>query len=109
MKLAYFLIGAGIGAPVRYVIDYYFRTNFKFPAGILIVNVLGSFILGLVINTETNLSFLLFGFCGALTTWSAFALDLFDQRRQVRSFAVNLLSNYSLGVLAALLGLWVAQ
>jgi len=109
MKLAYFLIGAGIGAPVRYVIDNYFRTNFKFPAGILIVNVFGSFILGLVINNETNLSFLLFGFCGALTTWSAFALDLFDQRRQVRSFTVNLLSNYSLGVLAALLGLWVAQ
>ena len=109
MRLTYFLLGAAIGAPVRYVIDNYFRTNLKFPAGILIVNTLGSFILGLVIDGETDLTFLLFGFCGALTTWSALALDLFEQRRQVRSFAVNLLSNYALGVLAALLGLWVAQ
>jgi len=109
MRLTYFLLGAAIGAPVRYVIDNYFRTNFKFPTGILIVNVLGSFVLGLVINDQSNAAFLLFGFCGALTTWSALALDLFEQRRQVRSFAVNLLSNYSLGVLAALLGLWVAQ
>ena len=109
MRLTYFLLGAAIGAPVRYVIDNYFRTNFKFPAGILIVNTLGSFILGLVIDGETDLTFLLFGFCGALTTWSALASDLFEQRRQVRSFAVNLISNYTLGVLAALLGLWVAQ
>lgn len=109
MRLTYFLVGAAIGAPVRFVIDSYFRANFKFPFGILAVNVFGSFILGLVINTETSLAFLLFGFCGALTTWSAFVLDLFEQRREVRSFAVNLLSNYVLGVLAALLGLWVAQ
>ena len=109
MRLTYFLVGAAIGAPVRFVIDSYFRTNFKFPTGILIVNVLGSFMLGLVINNQSNAAFLLFGFCGALTTWSAFALDLFDQRRDVRSFAVNLLSNYAFGVLAALLGLWVAQ
>ena len=109
MRLALFLVGAAIGAPVRYVIDIFFRNNFKFPAGILIVNVLGSFILGLVITSETDLTFLLFGFCGALTTWSAFALDLFEQRGRLRSFAVNLLSNYTLGVLAALFGLWVAQ
>ena len=109
MRLTFFLLGAAIGAPVRYVIDNYFRATFKFPAGILIVNVLGSFMLGLVINNQSNAAFTLFGFCGALTTWSAFALDLFDQRRDVRSFAVNLLSNYALGVLAALLGLWVAQ
>ena len=109
MRLTYFLLGAAIGAPVRYLIDSFFRSTQKFPAGILIVNVFGSFILGLVVSSETDLTFLLFGFCGALTTWSAFALDLFEARRQVRSFAVNLLSNYSLGVLAALIGLWVAQ
>ena len=109
MRLTYFLVGAALGAPVRYVIDSFFRNSFKFPLGILLVNILGSFILGLVIDSQGNLTFLLFGFCGALTTWSAFALDLFEQRRKVRSFAVNLLSNYLLGVLAALLGLWVAQ
>jgi fluoride ion exporter CrcB/FEX len=75
----------------------------------LIVNVAGSFLLGLVVKQETDLAFLLFGFCGALTTWSAFALDLFEERREVKLFAVNLFGNYLLGVFAALLGLWIGR
>jgi len=108
MKLGLFLVGAFIGAPTRYVIDRHFRSLMKFPLGILVVNTAGSFLLGLVIESETNLSFALMGFCGALTTWSAFALDLFDDAEKYRSFALNLLSNYGLGVLAAALGIWVA-
>ena len=110
MKLGLFLVGAFIGAPTRYVIDRYFRSLTKFPLGILVVNTAGSFLLGLVIESETNLSFALMGFCGALTTWSAVALDLFEDvsEKNYRSFALNLLSNYGLGVLAAALGIWVA-
>ncbi len=110
MKLGLFLVGAFIGAPTRYVIDRHFRSLMKFPLGILVVNTAGSFLLGLVIESETNLSFALMGFCGALTTWSAFALDLFEDvsEKKYRSFALNLLSNYGLGVLAAALGIWVA-
>ena len=108
MRLALFLVGAGIGAPTRYIIDSYFRGSFKFPIGILIVNIFGSFLLGVIAGSDTDLAFLLFGFCGALTTWSALALDLFEELRNPRSFAVNLFGNYLFGVLAALIGLWVA-
>lgn len=110
MKLGLFLVGAFIGAPTRYVIDRHFRSLMKFPLGILIVNTTGSFLLGLVIESNTDVSFALMGFCGALTTWSAFALDLFDEieKKNYRSFALNLLSNYGIGVLAAALGIWVA-
>ena len=109
MRLALFLIGAGIGAPTRYAIDRFFRSSYQFPFGILIVNVAGSFLLGLVARQETDLTFLLFGFCGALTTWSAFALDLFEERRNFKFLAVNLFGNYLLGVTAALIGLWVGR
>jgi CrcB protein len=111
MRLSLFLVGAFLGAPTRYVIDRYFRTYSKFPFGILIVNVAGSFLLGLIINTDTNTAFALMGFCGALTTWSAFALDLYDhiEKKDFRTFILNLLSNYGLGVLAAALGIWVAS
>jgi CrcB protein len=109
MRLALFLIGAGVGAPTRYVIDRFFRDSYRFPYGILIVNVAGSFLLGLVVKQETDLAFLLFGFCGALTTWSAFALDLFEELREVKLFAVNLFGNYLSGVFAALLGLWIGR
>ena len=109
MRLAFFLLGAGIGAPTRYVIDRFFRDSYKFPYGILIVNVLGSFLLGVVANERSDFAFLLVGFCGALTTWSAFALDLFAERRNIKMLAVNLLGNYFAGVLAALVGLWISR
>jgi fluoride ion exporter CrcB/FEX len=49
------------------------------------------------------------GFCGALTTWSALSLDLFDElgKKNYKAFAVNLLSTYGLGIAAAALGIWV--
>ena len=109
MRLALFLLGAGVGAPTRYVIDRFFRSSYQFPYGILIVNVAGSFLLGLIARQESDLTFLLFGFCGALTTWSAFALDLFEERRNPKLLAVNLFGNYLLGVFAALIGLWIGR
>ncbi len=109
MRLTLFLIGAGIGAPTRYVIDRFFRDGYRFPYGILAVNVAGSFLLGVIANQDTDLTFLLFGFCGALTTWSAFALDLFNELAKKKLFAVNLFGNYLLGVFAALLGLWISR
>jgi CrcB protein len=83
----------------------------KFPLGIVIVNVSGSFLLGLVIESGSDIAYGLMGFCGALTTWSAFALDLFEEvdKKDFRSFTLNLLTNYGLGVLAAALGIWVAS
>jgi len=83
----------------------------KFPLGILIVNVSGSFLLGLIIDSGSDIAYGLMGFCGALTTWSAFAIDLFEEvdKKDFRSFTLNLLTNYGLGVLAAALGIWVAS
>ena len=111
MKLAAFLIGAFVGAPTRYVIDQFFRSYMKFPLGILIANVFGSFLLGLLLESQTGIAFGLMGFCGALTTWSALALDLFNEldAKQFKLFAVNLMSNYVLGVLAAMVGIWVVS
>jgi len=109
MKLGFFLIGAFIGAPTRYLIDKYFRSYMKFPLGILIVNVLGAFLLGVVLNTESTIGFAVMGFCGALTTWSTLLIDLFDElnSKNYKTFALNLLSNYGVGVAAAALGIWV--
>lgn len=83
----------------------------KFPLGIVIVNVSGSFLLGLIIDSGSDIAYGLMGFCGALTTWSAFALDLFEEvdKKDFRSFTLNLLTNYGIGVLAAALGIWVAS
>lgn len=109
MKILYFALGAGIGAPTRYVIDSFFRSTYRFPVGILIVNILGSFLLGISAEDKSELGYALFGFCGALTTWSAFSLDLYSQRSKLREFTVNLFGNYFLGIAAAILGVWIRQ
>ena len=76
MRLAFFIIGSGIGAPIRYLVEKYFRSRTHFPFGILIVNVVGSLILGSTsAKCTVNSTFLVMGFCGALTSWSALALD----------------------------------
>ena len=101
------MVGSGTGACSRYLIDKYFRSRFSFPFGILLVNAVGSFILGLVAaNSKTDRLFLIFGFCGALTSWSALALD-FEQQLHSRKYlqlTINLLANLFLGVSAAFIG-----
>lgn len=110
MRLLVFLFGAGVGAPTRYIIDTYFRSIHRFPTGILIANVSGAFLLGVVSSGDSILLYGLTGFCGALTTWSAFSLDLHRDRvqRDWRLLSGNLILNYGLGVGAAILGIWVA-
>jgi CrcB protein len=108
MRLALFVIGSGIGAPARYLIDKYFRSRFSFPYGILIVNVIGSFILGLVVsNTKIANLYLILGFCGAFTSWSALALDYQQDLTNKKYFQLlmNLLSNIVFGLFAAFIGM----
>ena len=106
MRISYFLLGAFIGAPVRFVIVEYLKSYLKFPLGILLVNVIGSFLLGLILESETNIAFALMGFSGALTTWSAFVMDLFENltRYQMRNCLIILTANYLCAVLGVLFG-----
>lgn len=78
------LIGGAFGAIARYLIDAAVqrRTVGSFPFGTLVVNVLGSLVLGLVAGAtldrpDLHWVFLLVGtgFCGALTTFSTFSLE----------------------------------
>ena len=108
MRLAVFIIGSGIGAPIRYLVDRYFRSRTNFPLGILIVNVVGSFILGSISTKGTvNSSLLMMGFCGALTSWSTLALDQdneFSNKNYLQMF-LNLSANMIFGLGAAYIGI----
>ena len=99
MNVLIFSIGAAIGAPLRFWIDNKFRPKYKFPIGIFLVNIAGSFIIGLYAH---NMNYFVVGFCGALTTWSTFIVDAYlgIQNRAFKSSLVNLLGSLILGVLA---------
>ena len=111
MRLLYFFLASGLGALTRYLIDTQMRKLFAFPLGILIANAIGSFLLGLVVREEAEIAFALIGFCGALTTWSAFALDLERARSDGKNkeFFLNIGLNYAATIVAMLAGLWVAR
>lgn len=68
-------LGAAVGAPARYLSGHHL--DGRWPLGTLLVNVTGSFLLGLFtalsLSGET-LALLGTGFCGALTTYSALAV-----------------------------------
>lgn len=98
-------VGAFFGAPLRYYVDHQFRRRFSFPGGILLVNVAGSFLLGVISKSSTDVVALLgTGFAGAFTTWSAFALDLNKDQVHPRRFIVNIFATLIFGILAAGLG-----
>ena len=74
---------------------------------VLIVNVIGSFILGLfVVMTQQwsieqkYVSLVAIGFCGSLTTMSAFALETTNlmESKQFGMAAINILGNVSLSI-----------
>ena len=83
-----------------------------FPLNILIINVIGSFILGVFSilsiswNLEPKYSLLVAtGFCGSLTTMSAFALEsvqLLDNH-ELSKFILNVIGNVGLSIGALIL------
>jgi len=85
MKYVLVFFGAGFGGTFRYLISAYSNRlfNLYFPTGTLIVNVVGSFLIGLIIfgldmrgllRPELKL-LLAVGFCGGFTTFSSFSLE----------------------------------
>jgi len=102
-------IGAGIGAPARYLVDKHLKKlhSVNLPLETLLINVAGSFVLGFTVHRSADISYLIgTGFAGAFTTWSTFMVeihDLFTTRKALRG-ALYLVLTLILGVAAAALG-----
>ncbi|GAA0897151.1 fluoride efflux transporter FluC [Virgisporangium aurantiacum] len=80
MTLLLVALGAAVGAPTRYLADRFVRSRLGpgFPWGTLLVNVVGSALLGFLtaLPVSSGLGALLgTGFCGALTTYSTFGYE----------------------------------
>jgi CrcB protein len=70
-------VGAFVGAPLRFALATRLDSE-GFPTGTWLVNVAGSFLLGLLSGAAVTghwLALLGTGFCGGFTTYSAFAVQ----------------------------------
>ena len=69
-------IGAAVGAPLRYLAGHWLDSRLHW--GTLLVNLVGSAMLGALVGAAADgrwLALLGTGFCGGLTTYSAFAVQ----------------------------------
>lgn len=106
------VVGAAVGAPLRFVVDRWAREHTRAGTilGTLVVNVVGSFVLGLVAGVPHPAGWLMplvgIGFCGALTTFSTLAFEtwVFFEERAWRPFVANLALTLGLGLPALWLG-----
>ncbi|MCY7292426.1 MAG: fluoride efflux transporter CrcB [Ferruginibacter sp.] len=84
MIKSFLLVGLGgaIGAMCRYIISVIWKTN-SFPFPTLVINIVGSLVIGIVIalSEKNNLIsdhlklFLATGICGGFTTFSTFSVE----------------------------------
>ncbi len=89
--LAMVALGAAVGAPLRYLAGHLWDD--RLPLGTIGVNVAGSFLLGWfsALGLDGSAAALLgAGFCGGLTTYSAFVVQSHDRGPRLGSLTVAL-------------------
>jgi len=110
-------LGSALGGMARFWIGAQMATtavHLGFPAGTLLINVAGSFVIGAAsawMETQTVRWFVMTGLCGGFTTFSAFSLELLQLHHaghSLRAFGYALAS-VGLCLGGAAIGEWAAR
>tara|TARA_X000000950_G_scaffold205263_1_gene246939 strand:+ start:1773 stop:2126 length:354 start_codon:yes stop_codon:yes gene_type:complete len=88
MNIFYIALGGALGAVLRYILNETIikYLPFSFPIGILVINIIGCYFIGLYLGNSLHdkdhyYYFIVIGFLGSFTTMSAFTyqtIDLFN-------------------------------
>ena len=121
MTLVLIAAGGAAGAVARYLVDVAVLERFggAFPLGILLVNLSGAFVVGVLAALIIDRGILpadlraplVVGFLGAYTTFSTLMLDSWRliEAGSPAVGLVNLFGSVMLGVVAVVGGLWIGR
>ena len=107
IEIAYLAVGGLGGTFLRYGVTKSPLLLGALPVNVLIVNIIGSFILGVfaVLSQQWNLDqkyamLIATGFCGGFTTMSSFALESSNMinAKQYSLMAINIITNVGLSL-----------
>lgn len=116
MKYLMIALGGSVGAIARYAVGSYVgnRMGTRFPYGTFLINMSGSFVIGMVMtilaartHLSRNWAFLVpIGFIGAYTTFSSFELETLRlvQDGQATSALLNVLLSVVVGFVMVWMG-----
>ena len=106
--------GGALGSIARYLITCLF-THLAICSewAILLVNIIGSFIIGLLIPASHNTLYLLLavGFCGGFTTFSTFSVQAFQMLQSGQRLAslIYILASVLISIAFVFLGIYLSE
>ena len=112
IKFLLIAFGGGLGASMRFLINDVIKTSlFSFPSGILVVNFIGCFLIGIAMAQITDFKsnlyyFLIIGFLGSFTTMSAFSQQTIEMLYNGKDF--NALIYVVISIASCLMGTYLA-
>ena len=113
-------LGGGVGSVLRYLVTRFLNNpTTGVPYGTFLVNIIGSFLIGIILGLalknealdQNHTLLLATGFCGGFTTFSAFA---YENHLFLKSGNLTLLFGYTIasivvGLLAVFLGVYMVK
>ena len=116
MTYLWVALGGALGSVARFALAAFIGRRFgdNFPWGTILVNVSGSFLIGVLVALSENggklagavplQRFLIVGICGGYTTFSAFSIQTLELMRNGHPLAAGL--NVLLSVALCLIAVW---
>jgi len=119
-QLILVFIGGGTGSAARYLISKYLNhITVTIPYGTFTVNLLGSFLIGIIMGlalrntmfSQNTVLLIATGFCGGFTTFSTFAYEnhMLLKSGDFITLIIYTFTSLVIGILLVFLGMWLVK